>query len=179
MAVALRRCFNGHRSEKAGCAGCHHAFHVVQPGKILNGRLVPPVVKGPNECDICHRARHPRPVPTCSFCEGGFAESLELAMSASSEARRQIWSLRFLHWFLGWQASVAGWLTMLAGTTVWDWFQRPDGSVDWLKAAVAFAAIPAAQWAIKRAIARKQKLLPRLGPHGEIVFGDDDADADD
>ena len=97
-------------------------------------------------------------------------------MQASADARRQIWSLKFLYWFLGWQASIAGWLAMLAGTTVWDWFQRPDGSFDWLKAAVAFAAVPVAQWIIKRGIAKKQKLLPQLGPHGEIVYGEADGE---
>jgi hypothetical protein len=35
------------------------------------------------------------------------------------------------------------------------------------------------QWVIRRAIARKQKLLPRLGQHGEIVYGDPDAFEDD
>jgi hypothetical protein len=177
--VGLRKCFNGHTTEHVGCVGCHHAFHVLEPGRIVEGRLVPPVVNGPNECEICHRSRHPKPVPTCSFCEIGFDESLEMAMRASAGARREMWGLRFLHWFVGWQASVAGLLAMLAGTTVWDWFQRADGTFDWFKAAIAFAAVPAAQWALKRAMARKQKLLPRLGPHGEILYGDSDPFEDD
>jgi hypothetical protein len=169
----LPKCFNGHRRERPGCAGCHHAFHVVAPGKVVEGRLVPPAVKGPNECELCHNARHHTPVSGCPQCEGRFEDIVHGAMVASQDVRTEIWQLRFLRWFIGWQAGVAGWLGLMAGVTFGDWWQRPDGSYDWFKAVVAFVSIPLVQWAIRRRIAKRERLLPRLGPTGDIVYGTD------
>jgi hypothetical protein len=94
-------------------------------------------------------------------------------MDASQPIRGEIWGLRFLQWFIGWQARVAGLFGLIAGVAIGDWFQHPDGSQDWVKAIVAFVSLPLAQWVISRRIARRERLLPRLGPKGEIVFGSD------
>jgi hypothetical protein len=96
-------------------------------------------------------------------------------MVASQPIRTEIWHLRFLRWFVGWQASVAGWLGLLAGVTLGDWFQRPDGSYEWIKALLFFASIPLIQWWIRRRVAKLEWFLPRLGPKGDIVYGGDDS----
>lgn len=169
----MPKCFNGHRRERAGCAGCHHAFHVTEPGKVSGGRIVPPVVTGPNECDLCHDARHQVPAPGCPHCEGRYEDIVRVAMDASQPVRAEIWGLRFLQWLIGWQARVTGWLTLIVGVVIGDWFQRADGSSNWIQAVAVFVSVPLAQWAIKRRIAQRERLLPRLGPKGEIVYGSD------
>lgn len=175
MATKLRKCFNGHTFDHPGCAGCHHAFHVVEPGRIDGGRLIAPVVDGPDECDLCHRARHPKPVDGCPLCDAGFNERVAIAMAAAKPFRQEMWSLRFVSWFIGWQTWVASWLAFLAGGSIWDWFERADGSRDWLKALIVFASVPIAQWLIRRKVARDERMLPRLGKNGEFLFGDDDS----
>jgi hypothetical protein len=179
MATKLRKCFNGHVTHHPGCAGCHHAFHVIEAGRIEDGRLVSPVVDGPGDCALCHRARHASPVDGCPQCEGGFSERLEVAMLAAKPFRQEMWSLRFVGWFLGWQMWLASWLTMLAGGTMWDWFRRADGSQDWLKAGIAIAAVPILQWFIRRKVARDERMLPRLDGKGHIVYGGDSQPRDD
>lgn len=171
----MQKCFNGHRRGRQGCVGCHHAFHVVEPGKVVGGRLVPPVVSGPSDCDLCHEARHQEAVPGCPRCEAKFDDILEGAMEASQPVRTEILQLHFLHWFVGWQARVAGWFCLMAGVTLGDWFQRSNGSQDWLKALLSFAAIPLVQWGIRKRISQRERLLPRLGPNGEIVYGTEES----
>jgi hypothetical protein len=97
-------------------------------------------------------------------------------MDASQPIRAEIWGLRFFQWLIGWQARVTGWAALVVGVAVGDWFQRADGSSNWVQAVVAFVSVPLAQWAIKRRIANREKLLPRLGPKGEIVYGSDSSD---
>jgi protein-S-isoprenylcysteine O-methyltransferase Ste14 len=94
-------------------------------------------------------------------------------MSAATSYRREMWGLRFVNWFLGWQAWLGSWLVILAGGSVWDWFQRADGSRDWLKGAVVFATVPVTQWLIRRRISKDERMLPRLSSGGEIVYGAD------
>jgi hypothetical protein len=167
----MLKCYNGHRWDHAGCAGCHYAFHVVTPGTVAGGRLVPPEVDGPKDCVLCHDARHQVPVLGCLLCEESFKDSVHKAMAATKEVRQEIWGLRFLHWFVGWHTRVAGWLTLLAGGGWGDWFRRSDGSQNWFQPLLLAALIPLVQWLIRRRIARRRGLLPRLGPKGEVLYG--------
>jgi hypothetical protein len=64
-------------------------------------------------------------------------------------------------------------LGLIAVFAIGDWFERPYGSTDWVKAVVALVSVPLAQWAIRRRIAHRERLLPRLGPNGEILYGSD------
>lgn len=170
----MTRCFNGHTTDRPGCPGCHHAFHVVRQGRVEGGRLLPPVVNGPEECNLCHEARHTRPVAGCRRCEGAFAETLALAQEAAAPVRNRILELKMAGWMLGWQATLAGWVTILAGGAWGNWFQRPDGSNDFVKQAFVIFGIPAVQWVIRREVRRRERMLPRLDPTGQIVYGDDD-----
>ena len=172
----MRKCYNGHRKERKGCAGCHHAWHVVEPGKVTNGRLVLPLVKGPNECPLCHRSRHRTPVIGCMQCQDRYEDVLHEAMDAAQPVRTEIIQLQFLRWFVGWQSRLAGWFGLLAGTRIADWFKNADGSQNWFELLVAAAAVPLIQWAIRRRIAKRERLLPQLGPKGEIVYGEELAD---
>lgn len=165
------KCFNRHRRERLGCVGCHHAFHVIKPGEVTGGVLQPPRVKGPDFCSLCHEARHPTPVPGCPHCEEGFPDRLTIAMDAAKPIRHEIHQLQFMHWFVGWQARVTGWFGLAAGITWADWFERADGSRNWFAIIFWLASVPIAQWAISRRIARRERLLPSLGPNGEIVYG--------
>jgi hypothetical protein len=169
----MLKCYNGHRKEHIGCAGCHHAFHVVRPGKISEGRLVMPVVNGPMECPLCHGVLHHTPVSGCPQCEGRFEEVLREAMIAAKPVRMEIMQLQFLRWFVSWQARLAGWFGLLAGKGIADWFERSDGSTNWLSLLLASASIPLIQWAIRKRIAKRERLLPQLSPKGEIVYDSD------
>ena len=169
----MTRCFNGHRTERPGCVGCHHAHHVVEPGKVADGGLIPPVVRGPLTCSLCHEARHLHPVVGCAQCDVSYKETVRMAMEAAEPIRQELWGLRFQHWFVGWQARMAGWFWIIAGSTIWDWFERPDGSYNWLEAILSFASVPLVQWPLRKAIERRERMLPSLGPHGEIVYGAD------
>lgn len=171
----MSRCFNGHRRERPNCAGCHHAHHVMQIGKVVNGRLVPPVVRGPDECTLCHEARHQAPVTGCPQCDGTFEDRVREAMDAAQPIRDEIWGLRFLHWFVGWRGRLAGWFGLLAGIGLGDWFERSDGSTNWFEFVLSAGSISVMQWAIKRKIARRERLLPRLGPRGELDYESDAA----
>lgn len=175
----MTECFNGHTSDRPGCRGCHFAFHVLEPGRVAEGRLIPPVVDGPEDCDLCHEARHDVPAEGCPRCAGRFAETLALAMKASQPVREEVLGLKFHHWFLGWQATVTGWLAVIAAGVYGDWFRNPDGSIDLLQEAAFIFGIPLMQWVIRRQIRRKERLLPTLGPRGEIVFGDDPESGED
>lgn len=96
-----------------------------------------------------------------------------MAMQASKPVRTEVWGLRFMHWFIGWQATLAWWLAILAGANLMDWFRRSDGSFGWLETLFYMGAIPVIQALIRRTIARRERLLPSLGPRGEIVYGHD------
>jgi hypothetical protein len=169
----MTKCFNGHRWPHRGCAGCHHAFHVVEPGKVSDGRLVPPLVRGPLSCELCHLARHQVPVSGCPQCAGRFEDSVHQAMVATQGVRQEIWGLRFLGWMIGWPPRIVGWLGLLIGGGLGDWFQRSDGSQNWFAFLVAAVLVPLAQWGIRRGIRRRRQMLPRLTPKGEIVYGPD------
>jgi hypothetical protein len=172
----MRKCFNGHRKERRGCAGCHHAWHVVAPGTVADGELKPPVVNGPDDCAMCHRMRHRALVDGCTQCEELFDDVLHDAMVAAKPVRSEIMELQFLHWFVGWQSRLAGWFGLIAGTQVADWFKNADGSQNWFQLFLAVSAVPLIQWAIKRRIDKRERLLPQLGPKGEIVYGEEPAD---
>lgn len=169
-----KRCFNGHWRDKPGCAGCHHIRHVVEPGQVADGKLVAPIVIGPEDCDMCHRARHQIAVPGCPLCETKFSDVVREAMEPSMPIRSEIATLQFWHWFIGWKSWMAGWLLLLAGVGFGDWFVHSDGSTDWFQTVLALASIPVAQWAIRGMIRQKSRMLPRLNARGEIVYGEDD-----
>jgi hypothetical protein len=172
MRTLARGCFNGHTEPRVGCAGCHHAFHVISPGSVTGGELIPPRVDGPLECPLCHAALHPTAVDGCSICSARFPSTLEVAMKASQETRTQIISLELLRLLVGWKVRIGGWIALFTGRAFGDLFARPDGSTEWATMLVALVAVPAVQWLLGRAIARRERLLPRLGPEGNITYGD-------
>lgn len=175
----MRHCFNGHETEHPGCAGCHHLYHVVRAGRVEGGVLIPPQVNGPEECDMCHEARHQNPMPGCSRCEAVFPELVAMVQKDAAPLRARIMEMKMASWLLGWQATLGGWLLLLAGGSWGDWFTRPDGSHDWLKQAFLVFGIPLIQWGIRREIKRKEKQLPRLSPTGEIVFGPEEESSEE
>lgn len=168
----MGRCYNGHNIDHPGCSGCHHAFHVKQLGHVEGGRLIQPIVEGPEGCDLCHEARHAVAVRGCPRCDAQFPSLVAQAQQAAAPMRQRIVQMRIASWMLGWWVTLAGWLTVIAGGTWGDWFARSDGSNDWVKQGMVMIGIPLVQWAMRREIRRKERQLPRLSPTGEIVYGE-------
>lgn len=132
---------------------------------------MPPQVNGPEECDLCHEARHQDLVPGCPRCDAALPSIVAMVQKSAAPMRARILELKMASWLLGWQATLAGWLAILLGGSWGDWFSRPDGSHDWIKQAFLILGIPLIQWGIRREIKRRERQLPRLTPTGEIVFG--------
>jgi hypothetical protein len=167
------KCFDGHTSDHPGCIGCHYAFHVKQPGKVEGGKLVPPVVDGPEECELCHHARHSKPVPGCPRCDAAFVANLAGAELAARPARQEIAGLKALNWILGWRGMAISWLAILGGGAAGGWFRRPNGSANLAGEVFFIFGVPLVQWRLRRQIRRRRRQLPQLTPTGEIVFGDE------
>ncbi|MCA1839054.1 MAG: hypothetical protein ABR507_04235 [Actinomycetota bacterium] len=169
----MTTCFNGHTANHPGCEGCHYAFHVVSPGRVENGKLIPPEVDGPDGCDFCHKARHAQPVKGCPRCANQLADVMISAAREALPIEEQISMLRMQSWFLGWQSMLAGWLAILGGGSVFHWFRSSGGSQNLFGEFLAIAAVPSAQWFIRQQIKRKSKALPQFAPGGHVIYGEE------
>lgn len=166
------RCFNGHAAEVDRCEGCHHRFHVIRTGRVEGGQLLPPKVKGPLDCVLCHQARHPAPVRGCAICGDRAGDQMIAAMKASQPIRDEIVGLQMQSWLLSWKSGLASFLLWMTGGSAAGQFEgagRFQRFFGWILMA---SAIPVAQWMIKQQIRKREKLLPKLGPTGEIIYGE-------
>lgn len=175
----MTRCFNGHASEHLGCDGCHYAFHVLSPGKVEGGELVPPAVVGPDTCDLCHEARHHIPVAGCPRCAGRVADAIHDAMLATEPVWEQIMQIKLQRWFASWQATMAGWFIVLGGGQLGGLYRGPDSAKHRIGGLLLVIGFPVLQWFSKRRITTLEKKLPSLGPHGEVIFGEGPDDGED
>ena len=99
------------------------------------------------------------------------------AARVAEPVQEQIMLLRLQGMLLGWRATLVGWLGIFGGGSVFGWFRR-SGSTNLFEEAIAIAALPLAQWTIKRAIRNKEKQLPSFGPSGEVIYGEGANDRD-
>ena len=173
------RCFNGHVHETQGCEGCHHRYHVVRQGRVEGGSLLPPDVKGPEACLLCHQARHATPVKGCPICGHRIGYSMISAFKAAQPVRDEIMGLKLQSWLLSWRAGLANFLVWIGGGSAAGQFEGAGRFQRFFGWVMMASAIPVAQWMIKRQIRKKERLLPKLGPSGEIVFGEGADDGKD
>lgn len=169
------KCYNGHSIDTPACIGCHHRFHVLEQGKVEGGRIVPPVVDGPESCDLCHDARHHVPVRTCPRCAYSILDAVLVAEKSAAPIRQEIMLLRLEHWALGWPTTILGWIATLLGGNAVGWFGT-DNPNDSFKALALFVAIPFFQWILRLEIKRRRRLIPRIGPGGEITYGGEETE---
>lgn len=168
----MSRCFNGHIVEVPRCEGCHHVWHVVRPGEVSDGVLKPPVVKGPEDCDLCHEARHHVPQRGCLRCAGSAADAMITAIRAAQPIREEIIQLRAASWLLSWRVGVASALGLLGGGAAGGYFEGADRGERFVAWVVGAFTVPVIQFLIRRSVEHKERRLPRLGPTGEIVYGE-------
>lgn len=104
-------------------------------------------------------------------------DNLAAAEKAAEPVRQEIALLKLRSIALSWQATAAAWIGILAGAGWGDWFRSADGSTDFLKEVFWIVGVPVSQWIIRREIRRRERMLPRLSPTGEIVYGAEETDA--